>query len=354
MSFKFPPSRIEVKSSQIPKKKQAQFIKRLSTLLSEGYTFYDSLVMLLPHHVKASEEASSTLKVHLKNGEGVTTLLMTLGIPKSYLLSIQMAESHGRLHQALRSLHTHIAMLDRAKASLKKVVVYPVFLFCMLAGLFLAFRIYFLPNMQMLADSRKNSTSSSSLNWTTLLLHLPDALVVVSIVVIFIALTSKWLIQRNSYKQQVTILLKIPILSIWMKLFWTKSFSQELGTLLASGLSLQHALDVLRNQTYQPYLQVISESIYTSILMGDSLKHAVQIAECFLDDFPTYISHGEISGHLDRELLIYSELLNEQTEAALAKSLSFVQPVLFGVLAICILAAYLSILLPVYGMIDFI
>ncbi|MGE6488438.1 competence type IV pilus assembly protein ComGB [Paenisporosarcina sp. NPDC076898] len=354
MSFKFPPSRIEEKRSHIPKKKQAQFIKRLSTLLSEGYTFYDSLVMLLPHHVKASEEANNTLEVHLKNGEGVTTLLMTLGIPRSYLLSIQMSESHGKLHQALQSLHTHIAMLDRAKASLKKVVVYPVFLFCMLAGLFLAFRIYFLPNMQMLADSRQKSTSSSSMNWTNLLLHLPDVLVILSVLVIFIAFISRWFIQRNSYKHQLTILLKLPILSKWMKLFWTKNFAQELGTLLASGLSLQHALDVLKSQNYQPYLQVISESIYTSILMGDSLKHAVQIAECFLDDFPTYISHGEISGHLDRELLIYSELLNEQTEAALTKSLSFVQPVLFGVLAICILAAYLSILLPVYGMIDFI
>lgn len=354
MLFKSPPSRIEVKSNYIPKKKQAQFIHRLTTLLSEGYTFYDSLLMLLPHHVKQNDETHYVLETQLKNGEGVTTLLMTLGIPRSYLLSIQMAESHGKLNQALRSLYTHIAMLDRARTSLKKVVLYPVFLFCMLAGLFLAFRIYFLPNMQLLADSRQNSSSAKSLNWTNILLHLPDFLVIFCIVIILIAFLFRWIIQRYSYEHQVKILLKVPILAKWMKLFWTKNFSQELGTLLASGLSLQHALDVLKTQNYQPYLQVISEDIYTSILMGDSLKRAVQLAQCFIDEFPTYISHGEISGHLDRELLIYSELLNEHTETALTKIISFVQPILFGVLAICILAAYLSILLPVYGMIDFI
>lgn len=354
MSLKFLPSRIEVRDCQIPRKKQAQFLNRLSTLLSEGYTFYDSLVMLLPHHVKASEEAHNKLAADLKNGDGVTTLLMTLGISKSYLLSIQMAESHGKLQQALLCLHTHIAMVDRAKASLKKVVMYPVFLFCMLAGLFLAFRTYFLPNMQLLANSRQNTASSNTMSWTSLLLHLPDVLVTVCLLVVIIVFLFRWGIQRYSYEHQLSILLKTPILSNWMKLFWTKSFSQELGTLLASGLSLQHALDVLKKQNYQPYLQVISTNIYTSILLGDSLKQAVQIADCFMDDFPTYISHGEVSGHLDRELLIYSDLLNEQTEASLTKSLSFVQPVLFGVLAICILAAYLSILLPVYGMIDFI
>ncbi|WP_019414935.1 competence type IV pilus assembly protein ComGB [Paenisporosarcina sp. TG20] len=351
--FKFLQSHIDVKHQQIPKKKQAQFLKRLSSLLNEGYTFYDSLIMLLPHHVKKSKEAQEKLANQLKNGDGVTLILMTLGIPKSHLLSIQMAESHGRLHQALHVLHTHIAMVERAKASLKKVVMYPVFLFSMLAGLFVAFRTYFLPNMKLLASSRQAATSDS-INWASTLLHLPDALLGVCLLLLFITLAFRWKIKRYSLEQQVIILQKTPVLSSWIKLLWTKSFSQEIGMLLASGLSLQHALIALKEQRFQPYLQVIAESIYKSVLVGESLKQAVKVSDCFINDFSTYIAHGEVSGHLARELLIYSDLLNEQTEASLTRWLSFVQPVLFGVLAICILAAYLSILLPVYGMIDFI
>lgn len=352
--FKYLQSHIEIKDRQIPKKKQAQFLKRLSSLLQEGYTFYASLIMLLPHHVKSSEESQEKLSSQLKNGDGVTSVLMALGIPTSYLLSIQMAEEHGKLHQALLVLQTHIAMVDRAKASLKKVVMYPVFLFSMLAGLFVAFRIYFLPNMELLASSRQATSSSTTMNLTSAMLHLPDALLSLCILLCLIALAFHWEIKRYPVAHQVNILKKMPVFSKWMKLMWTKSFSQELGTLLASGLSLQHALSVLKQQKFQPYLQVISEDIYSSVLVGESLRQAVQLSDCFINDFPTYISHGEASGHLDRELLIYSDLLNEQTEASLTRWLSFVQPVLFGVLAICILAAYLSILLPVYGMIDFI
>ena len=351
---KYLQSRIDKKNLQIPKKKQAQFLHRLSSLLQEGYTFYASLTMLLPHHVTMSEEAQNNLSAQLKNGDGVTSILLTLGIPRSYLLSIQMAEAHGKLHQALLVLHSHVALVERAKASLKKILIYPLFLFTMLAGLFVAFRTYFLPNMKLLASSRQGNTSSEAMNLTSTLLHLPDALLSICLVFISIAFTYRWYIRRHSFEQQVFKLQKFPLLSKWMKLFWTKSFSRELGTLLAGGLSLQLSLNVLRQQNFQPYLQVISENIYSSVLLGESLKQAVELSDCFNNDFPTYISHGEISGHLSKELLIYSDLLNEQTEASLTKWLTFVQPVLFGVLAICILAAYLSILLPVYGMIDFI
>lgn len=343
-----------VKDRQIPKKKQAQFMNRLSSLLAEGYTFYASLTMLLPHHVKSGKEAQDHLGAQLKNGEGVTSILLALGIPRSYLLSVQMAESHGKLHQALQVLHTHIAMVDRAKANLKKVVMYPIFLFLMLAGLFVAFRTYFLPNMKTLASSRQSEASSETMNWTGLLLHLPDILLAICIVILFVSLVFRWRIKRLRMSHQIKVLQKTPILSKWMKLMLTKNFAQELGTLLASGLSLQHALNSLRQQNFQPYIQVITENVYNSVATGESLKQAAMLSGNFTDDFPTYISHGETSGHLDRELLIYSELLNEQIEATLTRGLAFVQPVLFGILAICILAAYLSILLPVYGMIDFI
>jgi len=351
---KFLQSRTNVKDRQIPKKKQAQFMSRLSSLLSEGYTFYASLMMLLPHHVKSSTEAQNQLSTQLKNGEGVTSILLTLGIPRSYLLSIQMAESHGKLHQALQVLHTHIAMVDKAKASLKKVVVYPIFLFVMLAGLFVAFRTYFLPSMKTLASSRQSATSTETMNWTGLLLHLPDLLLGCCLLILFISLIFRWRINSRPVSQQIKILQRTPLLSRWIKLTLTKNFAQELGTLLASGLSLQLALNSLRHQNYQPYIQVIAEYIFNSVSSGESLKQAAVLADVFNDDFPTYISHGEVSGHLDRELLIYSELLNEQLETILTRWLAFVQPILFGVLAICILAAYLSILLPVYGMIDFI
>lgn len=342
------------KQDQIPKKLQSQFLLRLSNLLDEGYTFHSSLLMLLPYHVKCEHEVSRKIDETLRNGNGVVEIFILLGISVDYLLPIEMAESHGRLNVAIGTLQRHISMKERAKASLKKIMMYPLFLFIILGGLFIAFRTYFLPNMKTLVASRQSADQDEILNWTNTLLHVPDMLISITIGSFFIYyLFHQWL-KRKSFDFQLKTLKKTPYFSSWMKIFWTRSFAQELGTLLASGISLLKALDLLRTQTNQPFIQAISMQIYQTISLGESVEKAVTIAGCFLKEFPAYISHGEASGHLAKELLIFSDLLTEQIENKVTKNLAFVQPILFGILAICILGAYLSILLPVYGMIDFI
>lgn len=51
-----------------------------------------------------------------------------------------------------------------------------------------------------------------------------------------------------------------------------------------------------------------------------------------------------------KDLLLLSELKYEATQAGIKKLLNLVQPILFGLIAIFILIAYLMILMPVYGM----
>ena len=345
---------INDKKFKVPKNKQAQFLKRLSTLLDEGYTFNSSVGMLLPHHVQNVEEASSMIDQLMRDGQGVSSVLQILGIPETYLLPIDLAESHGRLNKAILTLQRHIAMVERANSSLQKVLMYPLFLFCLLVTLFIAFRIYFLPNMKSLVASRHHQTTDSLLDFTTLLLHLPDILLSVCVSLFVFIFLIRGNIVRKPIEQQIRLIKKIPLISKWMKTFWTRSFAQETGTLLSAGLSLQETLNQLSSQTYQPYLRVISKEIHKFIMLGETVEKAVLLTDCFLKEFPTFIAHGETSGNLAKELLIYSDLLTEQIEHDITRNLTYVQPVLFGVLAICILAAYLSILLPVYGMIDFI
>jgi competence protein ComGB len=69
-------------------------------------------------------------------------------------------------------------------------------------------------------------------------------------------------------------------------------------------------------------------------------------------DFSTFVEHGEKSGYLGKELVLYSELLTEKQEQLLYKILAFVQPTFFIIIAMCIVAAYVSLLLPIYHMIE--
>ena len=68
--------------------------------------------------------------------------------------------------------------------------------------------------------------------------------------------------------------------------------------------------------------------------------------------FSSFAKHGADSGYLPKELIIYSEHLDETIDRHLSTGLAVLQPALFSLIAICILAAYIALLLPVYGMID--
>lgn len=80
----------------------------------------------------------------------------------------------------------------------------------------------------------------------------------------------------------------------------------------------------------------------------------MEIVGFFYPKFEHFIAHGEASGLLGRELILYCELLDEKLQKIIERMLAIIQPLLFVIIAICVIAAYLSILIPMYDVIDFI
>ena len=66
---------------------------------------------------------------------------------------------------------------------------------------------------------------------------------------------------------------------------------------------------------------------------------------------PAFVQHGELTGYLGKELLLYSEVLMEQIEQQTQRILRIIQPSFFIMIAICIVGAYLAILMPMYNLV---
>src|SRR5690606_15017899 len=113
-------------------------------------------------------------------------------------------------------------------------------------------------------------------------------------------------------------------------------------------------LEILKEQQLNKYLNFLSFTIEKKIIYGDSLSNAVQLTGYFFPKFQEFIKHGEKSGYLGREMLIYSDLLDEKMQSLLKTGLTFVQPLFFIFIALSIIAAYISILLPMYNIIEII
>lgn len=115
---------------------------------------------------------------------------------------------------------------------------------------------------------------------------------------------------------------------------------------------MQDALEVLERQEVNPILSEVAMTIKGHVIYGENFDSAIRMTVGLRKELSAYAKHGSDTGHLAKELLLFSENLHNMIEGEMEKWLSLLQPLLFTILAICILAAYLALLLPVYSMFD--
>src|SRR5690606_3464264 len=104
-------------------------------------------------------------------------------------------------------------------------------------------------------------------------------------------------------------------------------------------------------QNHHAIIRFITEAVRKEIILGQPLSIAVERLGILSQDMPAFLKHGELTGFLGKELILYSEVQMEQIEQLTQKWLRIIQPTFFIVIAACIVAAYLAILLPMYNLV---
>lgn len=331
---------------------QSAFLDRLSVLLMEGYTFYDGVLLLLPHHMKRYDTALTAINNDLKEGLGVTAILNRIGFSSSLLLPVAIAELDGRLALALKGMAVRLRRKEEKQRKLKNLLAYPIVLFVFIGALLVVFRRFFLPNMEAFAFSRQSETTGLVSILPSIVTRIPDVVIILVALIALLTVTSVTLYRKFKSQRRIRIMMSIPIVRTLFSMLKTRDFSSELGSLLHSGLSMQDALDILMDQNLDIVLSEIAGNVKKLVIYGESFHTATSLTEGLTSQLAAFAKHGADSGHLPKELLIYSEHLGEEIDNKLSKALAMLQPALFCVIAICILAAYLALLLPVYGMMD--
>lgn len=329
---------------------RSAFLKRLASLLKEGYTFHEGLILLMPHHHKQYDDVLRFIEKELKEGVEISSILHHLGYSKSTLLPVVISEINGRLAVALEGIAHRLETTENRRKKMQKILLYPLVLFCFMAVLLVVFRNYFLPNIQMLSASQNGETTGLVSILPIIVAKIPDIVSVSSIVVLIIVSVTLIYYRRMTPTKQILFIMKVPIIGRLISKFKTRNFASEMGSLLDSGISMQDALEILVDQDVDSLVSEMAQVLKGYVIYGEPFDQAILLTNGLRKELSVYAKHGADTGHLGKELIIYSEHLHQTLEEELTKWLSLLQPFLFTVLALCILAAYLALLLPVYDL----
>jgi general secretion pathway protein F len=144
--------------------------------------------------------------------------------------------------------------------------------------------------------------------------------------------------------------LKIPVFGDLNRMIAVTRFSKTFSTLLASGVPLLTALEIVRNVLNNVVLESVVESARTAIREGEGISIALQRSQQFPPMMTHMIAIGEKTGHLEEMLGNVSEAYETQVDSRLTQLTSILEPILIVGMGIGVAFLVFAILMPMLQM----
>lgn len=331
---------------------QCEIMERCGELLDRGFSIQQVIEILELYYSKKREAVFEGMKQSLFEGQSFYESLRGSGFSSVICEFIFIAEKNGDLANGCKNAGTTYRKLILKGHQLQNKLIYPMVLFFFIFLLFIFIRLTIYPNFELL--QMQNTSSNSSIQET--LITIPTVLFylfffcLISVFIFFIYW--KWYQTRVSELTKWKQLSNIPLLKNGIQAYLTYYFSYQLSSLLNAGISIQNCLLVFKEIQTKGWLRDLAIHIEQQLLLGNSFASSIASTKLFSLELEKSIYLGDQNGKLVLELEHVSEFNFLKLEQSMKRAIHFIQPVMFILIAIIIICLYLSILLPIFQMME--
>ncbi len=267
-----------------------------------------------------------------------------------YVNMVQSGEVSGNLQKSLEDLANNIEKNYTLTQKVKGVLYYPAFIlsaFVIVAFLMLTFVIPKLMTMIKETNAKLPIT-------TTMLIAVGDFMqkwwwaVLIAVILGIISLIY-YLKTEDGKKEADIIVLKIPLISRVLRYVYLARFSENLSTLVKSGLPIVNALQisgrVIGNSVFERDILEAAERVKS----GGTISEVLQKKSNFPPIMTQMIKVGEETGKLDATLMSMSKFYSREADQIVTNLSSIIEPVLIVILGVGVGILVFSIIIPIYN-----
>ncbi|MBP3380338.1 MAG: type II secretion system F family protein [Ruminococcus sp.] len=329
--------------------------RQLSAMLTSGLTLVKAIDILTKEQENEKAKAIwQDIYENVQKGESFSsTLEMHAGSFPNFLISMVSAgESSGSLDVIMTRMSEHYAKENKLKNTVKSAMVYPVILavLCIVIVLFLF--IFIMPTfIDMYEDKSTMPAITKALDAISKFLrkrwYIVIALVVGIVVFIKYALkVPKWRLKFDR------LLIKGPGFGPLMTKIYTGRFARTLSNLYSSGIPMVECLQKASAILGNSYVDEKFEEVIDEVKQGETLSAAITRTEIFESMFCSVIYVGEESGALDSILEKTSDYYEEESDSAVQRLVSMVEPLLLVFMGVIIGLVVAGVYPALYGSMD--
>jgi general secretion pathway protein F len=336
----------------------AVMTRQLATLVRAGIPLVDSISALVDQVEK--EELKRVLTVVREKLNEGTSFAKSLeqhprAFPPIFVNMVAAGEASGTLEQVLERLADFMEAQARLRGKVTAALAYPVLMALIGTLLISVLMVAVVPKVTTIFESLDRAlpwytqvligTSTFAANYWWLIL---------SLLGIGIWWFRRWRRTAEGRMKWDTLCLKLPIFGRLLQMLSVARFSKTLATLLAAGVPLLKAMDIVKNVLGNALLEKVVEEATGSIREGESIAEPLRRS----GQFPPIVTHmiavGEKSGQLEQMLESVADAYDAQVDTTVQALTSLLEPLMIVVMGAAVGFIAFSIMMPLIQMNEFV
>ena len=268
-----------------------------------------------------------------------------------YVSMVRVGETGGLLDQTMIQLTQLIARDEKVKTNMKNAAAYPLFVL----GIGIVSVIIVLTKiLPKIVDTISGGTVLLPLP-TRILMATSDFLVDYGLWMGLLCVLGgfafvKWKRTPNGKLALDSFKLKMPIFGPVLRTIAVGRFARTLGSLTQSGITILHALEVVRDTLGNEMLGREIDEVAAKVKTGECVADPLAESGLFPPLLVQIVSIGEQTGKLDELLLNAADTFDDDADAAVTRFMAVFPALLIMLLAMVVGFIIAATLLPIMGM----
>ena len=345
---------VKLGASRVTSKDVLAVTSQLSTALRAGLPVLNALEIIgAQQHKKVMKELLETLAKAVSSGKSLSDAMAERPriFDDLYVSMVRVGETGGILEQTMSQLSNLLSRDEKIRTNMKNAAAYPVFV--LVIGL-ISVVIMLTKILPKIIDTISGGVAMLPLP-TRMLMGISDFLVsfgwlAAILVGAGVYAFLRWKRTDKGRLKWDTFMLKLPVLGSVLRTIAVGRFARTLGALTKSGITILHALSVVRDTLGNELLGREIDEVASRVKMGQSLAEPLSESGCFPPLLVQIVSVGEQTGKLDELLLNAADTFDEESDAAITRFMAIFPAVLILLLALVIGFIIAATILPIVAM----
>ncbi len=339
---------------KVTKKDLVVFTRQFSTMIDAGLPLVQGLQILgeqsenptfksILKEVNRDVEGGSTLAEALKkHPEVFDTLFVNL---------VAAGEVGGILDTILRRLAVFIEKAEKLKSQIKGAMTYPIVVVAIAIIVITVILIFVIPVFEdMFKGFGKALPAPTQLVVDMSRFMKGNFYWVFGAVFALVYAFKRYRRTVGGKKTTDTLFLKLPVFGDMLKKTAVARFTRTLGTMLASGVPILDALEIVAKTSGNMVIEEIILEVRGSIAEGQTIAEPLSENDVFPGMVIQMISVGEATGALDTMLEKIADFYDDEVDAAVSALTSMLEPLLMLFLGGSIGGLVIAMYLPIFQM----